>query len=77
MVTENNKLFIVRLYDGFDHEWIDVSGAVRAEEAKRIWNEKTGNGTHNATYRDIDYYKIFPADTRMLYAAGWKDESEE
>jgi hypothetical protein len=59
--------FIVRLYDGFDYEWMDVSEPVSREEADRIWNEKTKNGTYKTKYDDIDYYKIFPADTQMLY----------
>lgn len=64
--VEPKKLFVVRLYDGFDNEWMDVSSAVSKEEADRIWNEKTKNGTEKTCYNHIDYYKIFPADTQML-----------
>ena len=60
--------YIVRLYDGFDNEWIDVSEPVSKEEADRIWNEKTGNGTHNTCYANIDYYDIFPEDTVMFFS---------
>ena len=56
---------IIRLYDGFDNEWIDVSKPVSYEEAQKIWNEKTDNGTKKTTFDDIDYYKIFPANTVM------------
>lgn len=59
--------YIVRLYDGFDNQWLDVSEPVTYEEARLIWNERTNNGTEKTKYDDIDYYKIFPADTVMLY----------
>jgi len=66
-IDEKSRLFIVRLYDGFDHEWIDISSAVSKEEADEIWNKETNNGTRNAVLGDIDYYKIFPADTKMVF----------
>lgn len=58
--------FIVRLYDGFDNVWIDVSKPVSKKEADKIWNENTKNGTEKTKYEDIDYFHIFPADTTML-----------
>ena len=61
--------YIVRLYDGFDNLWIDVSKAVPLEEAYTVWMDKTGNGTKTTSFQDIDYYAIFPSDTRMLYAS--------
>jgi hypothetical protein len=64
------ELFVVRLWDGMDGEWMDVSGPVSKEEADKIWNEETKNGTHAASYNDIDYYRVFPADTRMIYSGG-------
>lgn len=66
-----SKLYVVRLYDGFDHQWIDISEPVSAEEAQRIWNEKTKNGTEKIGFNDIDYYRIFPADTKMLFSDGF------
>jgi len=69
-------LFVVRLYDGFDYEWMDVSKAVTKAEAEVILAEKTGNGTHNTSYSNIDYYRIFPADTKMLYSDGYMDHLE-
>ena len=67
-VTQNGEhKYIVRLYDGFDYEWIDVSEPVTYREAERLWNEKTDNGTKKTKYDDIDYYKIFPADTTMTH----------
>lgn len=62
-----NGLYVVRLYDGFDYVWMDVTGEVSEQEALRIWGEKTHNGTRNTKFDDIDYYNIFPAETRMLY----------
>jgi hypothetical protein len=66
------KLFIVRHYDGFDNDWMDVSKPVSKEKADKIWLEKTCNGTRNTKYADIDYYRIFPADTVMVFSQ--KDE---
>ena len=60
--------FVVRLYDGFDNEWIDVSEPVSREEAEKILNEKTEDGTKNTKFDDIDYYAIFPEDTIMFYS---------
>ena len=67
--ADTKKLFVVRLYDGFDHEWMDISDEVSKEEAQRIWNNETGNGTHNTKFDDGDYYCIFPADTKMLFSS--------
>lgn len=69
------KLYIVRLYDGFDNEWMDVSKPLSKVEADKVLAEKTENGTKNTTYNHIDYYSIFPADTVMLYRS--KDTDEE
>jgi len=59
------KLYVVRLFDMFDG-WIDISKPLPEAEAKTIWNERTKNGTVKTQYADGDYYKIFPADTKML-----------
>ena len=66
-----SEKYIVRFYDGFDNQWIDVSGPVDHVEALRIWNECTDNGKKNTNYGDIDYYRIFPADTVMLFSGGF------
>lgn len=65
-IVEEEK-FIVRLFDGMDGEWMDISLAVSKEEADKVWNESTKDGTEHTKFDDIDYYKIFPADTRMIY----------
>jgi hypothetical protein len=62
------RLFVVRLWDGFDGVWMDVCSPKSEEEANRIWNEKTENGTKHTKFADIDYYRVFPADTVMLYS---------
>lgn len=64
------ELYVVRLYDGFDNVWMDISKEVSLEEAESIWGEKTKNGTKNTKYDDIDYYKVYPANTKMLRSAG-------
>ena len=61
--------FIVRQYDGFDNEWIDISKPMSKEEAKELWNKRTKDGTKNTCFADIDYYEIFPADTIMRYSS--------
>ena len=67
-MVEEGK-FIVRLYDGFDNEWIDISKPISKEEAKELWNKRTEDGTENTCFADIDYYEIFPADTIMRYSS--------
>jgi hypothetical protein len=67
----SETMFIVRLYDGMDNQWIDVSGPLPQDEAHKIWLEKTENGTKKISFDEIDYYKVFPADTKMLYSDGF------
>lgn len=69
--VHKKDLFIVRLYDGFDNQWMDICDPVCKEEAERIWNEKTKNGTEKTKYADIDYYNICPADTHMVFSDGF------
>ena len=68
---EPEKLFVVRLYDGFDNQWMDITKPLPKAEAQKIWDEKTKNGTEKTNYGDIDYYNIYPADTRMTYSGGF------
>ena len=63
-----NENFIVRLYDGFDNEWIDVSKPVLYEEALKIWCEKTSDGTEKTHFNHIDYYAIYSEDIVMHYS---------
>lgn len=63
--------FIVRLYDMFDG-WIDISKPLSEDDAKKLWNEKTKNGTEKTSYSDGDYFAIFPSDTRMLHTPEYR-----
>tara|TARA_Y100000310_G_scaffold118047_2_gene116767 strand:- start:254 stop:469 length:216 start_codon:yes stop_codon:yes gene_type:complete len=63
---EEEKKYVVRLYDMFDG-WIDITGPVSKKEADKVWNDRTKNGTCKTKYADGDYYSIFPANTRMIH----------
>jgi len=62
------KLYTVRLYDGFDNNWIDIEANVSYEVARRVWEESTEGGTCKTRFANIDYYDIFEAVTKMLYS---------
>lgn len=64
----SEQLFIVRLWDGMDGTWTDVSTPCVRRAADMIWDELTKGGTEKTRFEDIDYYKVFPADTVMLYS---------
>lgn len=68
MAEKPEKLFVVRLYDGFDNCWMDVSEPLPKIEADEIWLQKTDGGTRSTRYDDIDYYAVFPADTTMVHS---------
>jgi hypothetical protein len=63
----------LKSWDGMDGCWSDLDEAtgVPAKKALAVWGVKTLNGTKQVRFDEIDYYRIFPADTRM----GW-DGSE-
>ena len=72
----NEQLYVVRLYDGFDNEWIDLCRPCPKAEAEALWSEKTKGGTEKTRYEDIDYFAIFSADTKMTYSspeAQWQE----
>lgn len=66
------QLYVVRLYDGFDNLWMDVSKPMSKAEAEKLAGDKneersgSGAGNRDGHYDEIDYYKAWPADTRML-----------
>ena len=60
--------FVVRLWDGMDGVWTDVTEPLPKEEADKVWREKTENGTKKVSFDEIDYYQVFPASTRMIYS---------
>lgn len=59
--------FIVRGYDKYDG-WYDCTGPISYDEALKKWNQETANGTKHTEYPA--YFKIFPADTQMI----WRSE---
>ena len=59
------ETYVVRLWDGMDGCWTDCTAEVTRDEALRYWAKRTGGGAHHASYAEIDYYRIFPGDTRM------------
>lgn len=65
--SDSENLYVVRLYDGMDGVWIDITEPVSHSEARRVWRRFTKEGTKNTSYGDLDYYKIFPANTKMKY----------
>lgn len=74
MISPEATQFIVRLYDGFDNEWIDVTKPLSAEEAMEDWATRTDNGQRATSYMDIDYYAIYPVDTTMVFSEKGKRE---
>lgn len=67
-------IFVVRLFDGFDNEWMDVTGPLSAEEAMAQWSARTDEGRKHTSYDDIDYYAIYPTTVQMFFSAqGRKD----
>ena len=69
VVVSDEKLYVVRCYEGFEEIWFDVSKPVSKAEADCIWGKLTENGTLEYQYDGINnYYKVFPADTRMFHS---------
>ncbi len=64
-----NGRFTVRLWDGMDGCWCDLDEAtnVDGKTALRVWLSRTHNGTKKISFDEIDYYRIFSADTRMKW----------
>jgi|tagenome__1003787_1003787.scaffolds.fasta_scaffold19458501_2 hypothetical protein len=68
--------WVVRLWDGFDGEWMDVSEPMAEVEAVKLAGDKnearggSAAGKREGSYSDIDYYKAYPADTRMHFSEG-------
>jgi hypothetical protein len=59
--------YVLRSWDGMDGCWTDVTGDVDREKALRCWAECTDGGTRRVSYDEIDYYRIFPGGTRMIW----------
>lgn len=81
---DETVLYVVRLWDGWDGIWMDVSDPMPQEEAKILAGDKneersgTGRGNREGKYEEGVYYAAFPADTNMLWSEersqtrGWK-----
>lgn len=68
--------YVVRLWDGMDGCWIDCTVEVNRQEALRVWADRTEGGTCLVAYAEIDYYRIFPGGTRMLWDGSGGSEGE-
>ena len=69
-------LFIVRLYDSENNEWIDLTPPVSETEASKVWIAKTKDATQYTKYEDGDYYGIFPANSDMFFASSIKYQEQ-
>lgn len=77
-LNDTSGKFTVRIYDGMDFCWCDVGEATNVdwEIALKVWMERTKNGTDRTNFSHIDYYRIFPADTRMIYSSEFVDSQD-
>jgi len=66
LFTANTK-FTVRLWDGMDGCWCDCATGVELDKALEVWAEETKQGTEKTNFSEIDYFRIFPADTAMIW----------
>jgi hypothetical protein len=65
--------WVVRLWDGFDGEWMEIAGPMSEAEARREAekrNQKHSGNKHANFSTAIDYYRAFPADTKMVFSDG-------
>lgn len=78
MLLKRDTQYTVRVWDGIDGCWCDCFDAtnVDLETALRVWCDRTENGTQLTRYSDIDYYCIFPADTKMLWSGDFTMRDE-
>jgi hypothetical protein len=73
-LAEPESQYVVRLYDGFDNEWMDVHGPCSREEADQVCGDRnearigSAHGKRTGNYDDIDYYGVFQANTRMRFS---------
>lgn len=73
-VIETETLYVVRHWDGFDGEWIDISEPLPKIKAEQLCGDKnearrgSAAGKREGNYDDIDYYAVFPADTVMHFS---------
>jgi hypothetical protein len=76
MDIHDEDQYVVRLWDGFDGEWMDVSGPLSRADADKLAGDRNqarigaGAGNRHGNFDEIDYYAVFPASTRMRFADG-------
>ncbi len=58
--------YALRIWDGMDGCWSNVQEG-RLHEVLQLWSESTVRGTSKTRFDEIDYYKVFPAETRMKW----------
>jgi hypothetical protein len=61
--------FTVRHWDGMDGCWSDLEEAtnVDAEKALAVWFMKTDGAKRAIRFSEIDYFRIFPGGTKMVW----------
>ena len=64
-----DKPVTLRVWDGVDGCWTDCMTG-DAAKVLREWYQKTDGGTKNVSFNEIDYYRVFPADTKMVWDGG-------
>jgi hypothetical protein len=69
--------FTLRVWDGMDGCWCDVVANVDLAFALKAWCERTADGTKATRYDHIDYYRIFPADVKMLWSGDFTMRGED
>ena len=76
---EQSKRYTVRQWDGMDMCWSDVAVDKTPLAALEEWDRRTKGGTERFRFDQIDYYAIFPAETKMLYddSSPMSDDDEE
>lgn len=71
MVT---KKYVVRMYDCHEGYWIDIKSELTKSEAEEEMDRLTKGGTeHTNPKRGGYYYRVFPANTRMIFDEPWKE----
>lgn len=60
-----DKTCVIRLYEGSEYAWTDVSARLTYEEAVKKWFAITKQGSEKTTFNDIDYYAIWESGARL------------
>lgn len=63
IVMCNQRLMVVRLWDGIGCRWVNFTDPLPPTQAWEIYNKQTDGGTKNCNRWDhIDYYEVVPAE---------------